>query len=130
MTPLKAYIVDTQYSEVAVVAFADTRAKARYLASRSEWFADDPLTDLRARRLPQADHLAGAQPWLLDGMGERHAVIMRSLGWHEYDGVNDCCGQCGLYQWSTVPVSEVMDGPDGGRWCLECLAAREVHCGA
>ena len=88
--PLLAWTVsDSEYPEHgSVLVYAANREQARSLGVQAEICED--YADASARRCPDADSHAGAEPRI-----EGRARVLRSLGWREEDEPQ--CTACGLY---------------------------------
>ena len=65
---VKAYIVRTVYDDnpYVTVAFANTPSQAKTNALEDDGLAYEEYTDLRARRIPELDHLVNGKDTVLD----------------------------------------------------------------
>ena len=124
---LRAFTVSADDCESSVLVFAETPARAKYFAKRSDWMYDCDWVDMRVHRASLADDQANVyglgvvEP---GGPGERTTAIerlMRLLGWYEIDGSVDECPACGLNEWSNIPESKVChEIADGELVCGDC----------
>jgi hypothetical protein len=118
---VKAWKVQEKDGEVAVIVFTDTASRAKGIARCSSWFDFAEWCDIRATRLPEADHLA-KEPGnsLMDGSTPEEQRFMRSIGWHEVDGAWEECARCKLHEWQDLPESRLTEVA-GELVCAQCL---------
>lgn len=99
---MKAWQVEEVYEGCAVIVFAETRNKAKYLAVQYQGYSYD---EMRAVRMPQLDRYAGDKPYVMDFETDEDRLIMvRDAGLSciepEYEDCEKCVAKdyCGEYQ--------------------------------
>lgn len=103
---LKAWQVEEEYEGYATIVFAETRNKAKYLATQyDETLYEYDYTEVRAIRIPQLDRYAGDKPYVMDFKVDKDRLIMvRDAGFRclepEYDDCEKCVAKdyCDEYQ--------------------------------
>jgi hypothetical protein len=105
---LLAFVVTADHCEASILVFANKRSAAKSFARYTPWLCDFDWIDLRCRREPSVDKHSdefGAGAFECDNEAQQR--IMRELGWYEIDMALDECAECGLYEWSSLPESEL-----------------------
>lgn len=103
---LKAWQVEEEYEGYATIVFAETRNKAKYLATQyDETLHEYNYVEVRAIRIPQLDKYAGNKPYVMDFEVDKDRLIMvRDAGFRclepEYDDCEKCVAKdyCDEYQ--------------------------------
>lgn len=106
MNDMKAWQVEEVYEGCAVIVFAETRNKAKYLATQyDEALQECGYAEVRARRVPQLDKYAGDKPYVMDfELDEDKLIMVRDAGFSciepEYDDCEKCVAKdyCSEYQ--------------------------------
>lgn len=100
---IKAWIARDIYGETgSTIVFAETRAKARYLAlSKCEVFEDYKWTEIGVTRFQNYDQYYNGHP-LVDWEDQEHRVrLVKDFGWYcwsaEYPNIE--CETCSAKEW-------------------------------
>lgn len=112
---MKAYYATDIMYEYGYLVFAESRGEAKSKAFGKEGLCYGDFTDIRVRRIPEAD-----QYWKEFGDRDlwetrRGQEVLRSLGWY---GTEEpiYCEECGLGEFDLIPESRIsVDG-----LCGEC----------
>jgi hypothetical protein len=104
---LLAWAVTTDDAEGTVIVWAKNRSQAKSIGMRSEWLDGCEWNDIKATREPRADGLRNHPCAMREDPDTEDLRLMRTLGWHEIDGHDEPCPQCGLYEWRDVPESRI-----------------------
>ena len=114
---MKAWQVEEVYEGYAVIVFAETRNKAKYLATQcNDALQEYGYADVRAVRMPQLDRYAGDKPHVMDfETNEDRLIMVRDAGFSciepEYDDCEKCVAKdyCDVYE---SYLESRKDGPD------------------
>lgn len=92
---MKAWMVDTDYSEVSAIVFAENRNQARKIAQDTEFVGDAPYIDIRAKRCKELDGMENCEPkdnyWLNDDI---RLILVKEYGWACVDPHLGDCEKC------------------------------------
>lgn len=90
---MKAYKVwDCQRHEYgSTIVFAESRGKAKSIATRLETFDDSNFVDIRVNRCERADGLYKGNKEIDWDDPDTRLVLVRDLGWYCYD---EDCEEC------------------------------------
>lgn len=93
---MKAWQVEEVYEGCAVIVFAETRNKAKYLAVQyDETLYECGYTEVRAIRIPQLDRYAGDKPYVMDfGIDKDKLIMVRDAGLKCLEPNYDDCEKC------------------------------------
>lgn len=93
---LKAWQVEEEYEGYATIVFAETRNKAKYLATQyDETLHEYNYVEVRAIRIPQLDKYAGNKPYVMDFENDKDRLIMvRDAGFGCLEPDYDDCEKC------------------------------------
>ena len=73
---MKAWIVNTDYSEGSEIIFANTRNEARIEAMYCNSMADERYIDIKAHRLPELDGMENYEPRDNPWLNEEIRIIL------------------------------------------------------
>lgn len=101
---MKAYKVYTTYEDnpYCTIAFAETPSQAKTNALLDEGLADEDYTDLRARRIPELDHIADNTHKIIDWYNDTHliAAVKQGITCSPYDiDTHYCETMCAAVQY-------------------------------
>ena len=99
---MKAWAVSDYNNEYGtVIAFAETRGKAKAICMNDDTFDDVGWTDLRAYRFPQYDqYYDGSKKKINFWFDDEHRVrLVRDFGWQCIDPIDSECEDCSAKQW-------------------------------
>lgn len=92
---MKAWIVDTDYSEGSSIVFADTRKEARKEGMRTDVCGDAPYIDIRAKRCKSLDGMENCEPrdnyWLNDDI---RLILVKEYDWSCVEPQDADCDIC------------------------------------
>lgn len=91
---MKAWKAEPKDGEYAIIVFAETRGKARYIALHSEAFEYFDFIDIEARRYPVADSLYRGQKIADWYDTETRVFLVKELGWRCTDVYYSECLRC------------------------------------
>jgi hypothetical protein len=118
---LLAFVVTADGCEASILVFSTKPSKAKVLAQSTPWLSDVEWIEMKCRREPAVDKYAdqfGAGA--VECSNKEEQAVLRELGWYEIMGPIDECGECGLYEWSDLPESELHFPVDGDPVCAGC----------
>ena len=106
MNDMKAWMVEDVNEEQVAIVFAETRNKAKYLATQyDEGLQDYRYDEMRATRMPQLDKCAGDSPYVMDfAIDEDRLIMVRDAGFTclepEYEDCEKCVAKdyCEVYE--------------------------------
>lgn len=95
---MKAWIVNTDYSEGSGIVFAENRNQARLLAQHTDACEDAPYIDIRAKRCKVIDDMENCEPkdnyWLNEDI---RLILVREYNWGcvepQYSDCDTCCAK-------------------------------------
>lgn len=89
---MKAWIVSTEYEFYALVIFAETRGKARYIALHTDEFEDNKFCDIEVRRVPHIDKYYKEGKVVMDWENPKDRIaLVKECGFHcEYVELDEC----------------------------------------
>lgn len=92
---MKAWIVNTDYSEGSDIVFADTRNEARQKAQYTDVCEDAKYIDIRAKRCPEIDGMENCEPrdnyWLNDDI---RLILVKEYDWACTEPQYSDCDNC------------------------------------
>ena len=99
---MKAWLVSTEYDFYALVIFAETRGKARYIALHTDEFEDNKFCDIEARRVPHMDKYYKEGKRFMDWENPKERIaLVKELSFH--------CEYIELYECETCPAKKYCD---------------------
>ena len=95
---MKAYVVNTDYSEGSGIVFAENRNHARKLAQYTDACEDAPYIDIKARRVPILDGMENCEPrdnyWLNEDI---RLILVKEYDCScvepQYSDCDNCCAK-------------------------------------
>lgn len=112
---MKAWQVEEVYEGCAVIVFAETRNKAKYLAVQyNDALQEYGYAGVRAVRMPQLDRYASDKPYVMDFEidGDR-LIIVRDAGFSCIEPEYDDCEKCVAKDYCDVYESYLESRKDG-----------------
>lgn len=111
---LLGFVITADGCEANILVFAAKPSSAKTFALSTPWMCDFEWIELRCRRAASVDKYAeqfGAGAIECNNKSEQK--VLRELGWYEIDGASEECSECGLYEWSDIPESELQHPVNG-----------------
>ena len=102
---IKAWHVTAWYKEYSAIIFAETRAKAHYLATKSDTFEDSEWNEISVRRLPQMDKMYRGNTEMDWDYAEDRIALVKECGWHcseDYVDYEKDCPSCPAAQFCDI----------------------------
>lgn len=106
---MKAYCVDSEYSEGVEIIFAETANKAKYIALRkTDTFCDDEYVHLHARRYPKIDKFYKNGKTIVDWVEDDdiRVELVKEYGHHCLEPMPECCEVCPAKEYCSVCEDE------------------------
>ena len=98
---MKAYIVDTNYSDYSTVVFAEDRGKAKAIAMYTDALEGADYIDIRARRCPALDKYYFGRTEMDWCEPTDRIALVKEVGWFCSDETFDSeeCPTCPARKW-------------------------------
>ena len=115
MSDMKAWMVEDVNEEQVAIVFAETRNKAKYLATQyDEGLQDYRYDEMRATRMPQLDKCAGDSPYVMDfAIDEDRLIMVRDAGFTCLEPEYEDCEKCVAKDYCEV-YEDYLESKEGG----------------
>lgn len=109
-------------TDAEYIVFAESRAKAAYIAQRMDELEDIGYIDIDVSRYPEADYFLERDPKLeyLSWAVLEHRIFLRCQGWGDLDGDNEeCCATCSHWNEDQDCCNETGEEENGDDICMD-----------
>lgn len=105
---MKAYCIDSEYSEGVEIIFAETANKAKYIALKTDTFCEDEYVHLHARRYPKIDKFYKKGKTIVDWVEDDdiRVELVKEYGHYCLEPMSECCEVCPAKEYCSMCEDE------------------------